>query len=304
MPESHSITDFGFRVLTLKSPVGTVHGQRLFENTGANRHARWHGDDHRDGEGAKLVWVLTTSPFSNNRCTSRDARSSMSPRPSTRPRRLRPQNDPTAPNPEHGSNPNFPGPQHRSPPAHAPAAARQAPESAHCAAALQRCPMQNPQQKTLRRALQGAPEECDHSEMAGRNRPGFQPEAGWLPGSGTIVGRHRRTAPPARPAPPRPGPKLRPEGRRVDTNNARGGTLGAERTLHDIVHRAGTSSHPAAAGTLSCRLFGRGSRNTSFENRGPPDTAILGGTPTHPKIRGDPHTQPGTPRHHPGSPGT
>jgi len=192
-----------------------VHGQRLFENTGANRHARWHGDDHRDGEGAKLVWVLTTSPFSNNRCTSRDARSSMSQRPSTRPRRLRPQNDPTAPNPEHGSNPNFPGPQHRSPPAHAPAAARQAPESAHCAAALQRRPMQTPQQKTLRRALQGNPEACDHSEIAGRNRPGLPPEASWLPRSGTIVGPHRRTATPTRPAPPRPGPKLRPEGRRA-----------------------------------------------------------------------------------------
>ena len=157
--------------------------------------------------------------------------------------------------------------------------------------------MQNPQQNTLRRALQGAPEACDHSEMAGRNRPGFQPKAGWLPGSGTIVGRHRRTAPPARPAPPRPGPKLRPEGRRVDTNNARGGTLGAGRALHDIVHRAGTSSHPPPPGPSVAVFSG-----------GDPETPLLkiGDLRTHRFCSGPPHARKfaGIFIHPPGPPGT
>jgi hypothetical protein len=47
-----------------------------------------------------------------------------------RPRRLRPQQAPRMPTPEKAPNPNFSGPQRRSPPAHAPAAARRAPESA------------------------------------------------------------------------------------------------------------------------------------------------------------------------------
>ena len=88
---------------------------------------------------------------------------------------------------------------------------------------IAKAPDANPITENSAPALQGDPEACDHSEIVGRNRQGLPPEASWLPRSGTIVGPHRRTATPTRPAPPRPGPKLRPEGRRVDTNNARKG---------------------------------------------------------------------------------
>ena len=159
--------------------------------------------------------------------------------------------------------------------------ARQA--SAHCAAALQRRPMQTPQQKTLRRALQGDPEACDHSEIAGRNRPGLPPEASWLPRSGTIVGPHRRTATPTRPAPPRPGPKIRQEGRRVDTNNARGGI-----TRH---RHSGDPALPPPHTGIQLSLFGRclsagihrcfqGSSGTGFlkgSPRGSPNTPFSTG---------------------------
>jgi hypothetical protein len=60
--------------------------------------------------------------------------------------------------------------------------------SAHCAAALQRRPMQTPQQKTLRRALQGNPEACDHSEIAGRNRPASRPKRAGSPGQAPLSG--------------------------------------------------------------------------------------------------------------------
>ena len=117
--------------------------------------------------------------------------------------------------------------------------------SAHCAAALQRRPMQTPQQKTLRRALQGNPEACDHSEIAGRNRPGLPPEASWLPRSGTIVGPHRRTATPTRPAPPRPAaaPEPPPLAQLAARPDARGDSQIVN--LHYILSKSSVKARPS-----------------------------------------------------------
>ena len=130
MPESYSINDFGFRVITLKSPVWAVHGQRLFENAGACRQDTWHRHGHMNRVGSAPCPISTGAAPVLQQSLYKHRRQEFDAQQPSTPAALTPAERPHRTHPEHGSNPNFPGPQQRSPPAHAPAAASQVPESA------------------------------------------------------------------------------------------------------------------------------------------------------------------------------
>jgi hypothetical protein len=83
------------------------------------------------------------------------------------------------------------------------------PRAAHCRAA---------QRHAITARWRGATGRASRPKRTGHPGP---------PPSSTRV--QPGTAPPARPAPPRPGPKLRPEGRRVDTESARGARTATSR---------------------------------------------------------------------------
>jgi len=115
---------------TCRRPVWAVHGQRLFENAGACRQETWHRHGHMNPWEEQPAPSLPAPPFSNNRCTSTDARSSMR-KDRQRPRRS--QNAPTAP-----TSARRPRTRPLRPVKH-----RKRPRGA---AALQRCPLQKPRQ--------------------------------------------------------------------------------------------------------------------------------------------------------------